>query len=135
MEYTNSNRGIFQFQRRARQLIDFEGMRYKNITPTDIDAYTEYQDRAFLFFEFKYGDAKMSYGQETALTRNCDAIQETGRDAVVFECHHNVQDCWEDVLAYEVPVTRYYYKKKWRDLHGMTAGQCYERFLKWVDRK
>jgi len=39
MLYTDDNRGTIQNRERARQIIDFHGLRIRNITPTDIDGF------------------------------------------------------------------------------------------------
>ena len=69
MLYDDDNRGSIQFPDRARQLIDFSGLRYNKITPTDIDGFIEYHDEAIVFMEFKYGNAELPYGQKLALER------------------------------------------------------------------
>ena len=46
MEYTNENRGYFQHPERAKQNICFEGIKYGNITPTDIDGCIDYKNKA-----------------------------------------------------------------------------------------
>lgn len=50
MNYTNENRGKIQNEEFARRIIDFSGMRYGNITPTDIDGVIEYHDTRVVFF-------------------------------------------------------------------------------------
>ena len=57
----NKKQGI-QNRSRARQIIDFSGIKYGNITPTDIDGGFEKQNEVFVFFEMKYGDAEMPTG-------------------------------------------------------------------------
>lgn len=113
MNYTDENRGIIQNRERARQINDFRNLRMKrNITPTDIDGYFEYDDKAFIFYELKHGEARPSHGQSLAFTRIVDAINETGKDAVLFLCSHDVDDPEQDVDAAESKVVGCYLGKK-----------------------
>jgi len=73
----------------ARQLRDFSGLRWGNITPTDIDGYFEIGDRIFVFIEIKYGTTEVPFGQKLALERLVDIIGET-RDAIlIIGSHHD----------------------------------------------
>jgi hypothetical protein len=40
---------------RNQQLKDMSGLRWGKITPTDLDALVDYQDKYWLYIEFKYG--------------------------------------------------------------------------------
>lgn len=113
MDYSNENRGTFQYDRRARQLIRFEGLRYGNITPTDIDVFAEYHDRAFIFAEIKHRDAQMPRGQGLALTRLVDRLRRGGTEAVLLLCEHDVDDTGDDVYAADVTVNAVYYRGRW----------------------
>lgn len=109
MIYTEENRGKIQFRGRARQIIDFSGMRFGNITPTDIDGFFERRDEIFIFYEFKYGGVSMPQGQELALKRTIDAIAASGRKAALFVCSHDVDDVEKDIDAANAKVRWYYY--------------------------
>ncbi len=81
--------------------------------PTDIDAFMEYRDKHFLWIEAKYKGKEMDYGQETALTRLCDAVYESGRSALlILGSHETPLDQNIDVAA--LTVIRYRYRKRWR---------------------
>ena len=47
-------RGAIMHAERAKQLNDFNGLQYGNITPTDIDGVIDYKDRAMVFLEIKF---------------------------------------------------------------------------------
>jgi len=47
-------RGVIKYRGRARQIIDFRGLTYGNITPTDIDGLIEYKDKCILLIEIKH---------------------------------------------------------------------------------
>lgn len=112
MTYSEQNRGKIQFRDRARQIIDFSGMRFGNITPTDIDGFFERRNEIFVFYEFKYGEAIMPYGQALALKRTIDAIAASGRKAALFVCSHDVGDTEQDIDAAKAKVRWYYYDGK-----------------------
>ena len=113
MLYTGENRGKIQFRDRKQQIMDFSGMRYSNVTPTDVDMFFEKTDKAFVFAEIKYGNAKMPDGQKKAMTRLIDALQDSGREAVFFLCRHFVSDTAEDVDVSKSTVVSIYYKREW----------------------
>jgi hypothetical protein len=62
---------------RARQLHLFENMGLmRNIVPTNIDLFIEYNGRLFIFGEGKYMDNEMPIAQRMALEGLCSAISE-----------------------------------------------------------
>ena len=116
---------------RASQVIDFTGLRYKTITPTDIDGALEYHNKAFAFFEMKLEGAPCPRGQTLFLTRLVDALCETGKEAALFICRHNVQDPHEDVLAEKTWVESIYYRHKWTKYKR--CGTLKNWLIKWID--
>lgn len=134
MNYTSNNRGRIQLRDRARQIVDFSGLRYGKITPTDLDGLIEYQSKAFVFYEYKYRDAKIPDGQRKALTRLVDCLQKAGSPSVLFVCRHAVDDCAEDIQAARVIVDSLYYDGKWRkSKKNRTAKEYTDKFLKWAN--
>jgi hypothetical protein len=79
---------------RARQLHLFKGMGLmRNIVPTDIDLFTEYNGRLFIFGEGKYMDNEMSVAQRKALEGLCNAISELQNHVMwVLSYRHEVHD-------------------------------------------
>lgn len=62
-------RGELYNRHRAGQLIDFRGLKFNKITPTDIDGFIDFGNELFVVLEYKCGDAPMPYGQKLALER------------------------------------------------------------------
>lgn len=124
MNYTDENRGVIQHRERAKQIIDFSGIRYKNITPTDIDGFFEYHNRIFVFCEMKLVGAEMPDGQRMALERLVDNLDYAGKHAVAFVCEHNVEDAKKDVKAAETIAKNVYY-------HGRWHPSTFDETLKW----
>ena len=135
MQYNDENRGKFQNDNRARQLIRFDGLQRGNITPTDIDGFTEVHDEAFVFVEIKYRDAQMPRGQELAYIRLVDRVQKSGAEAALFLCEQYVDDARQDVFLKEAVVRKIYHRGQWHDGDGRTYKEYYDAFLDWVDKQ
>lgn len=115
MEYNDSNRGTIQNRDRARQIIDFGGIRYGNITPTDIDGLIEFKAiRTYAIFEFKLKGADLPKGQKLALEEMVNDFEKAGKYACLFVCEHNVEDTNQDIVAAETIVTGMYCDGRWR---------------------
>lgn len=82
-------RGAVTYKARAKQERDFTGLRYGNITPTDIDGLIEYHDKCYVFYEAKHVNAPpMTEGQRIALERLCDDLQKV-KETILILCKHN----------------------------------------------
>jgi hypothetical protein len=134
MEY--ETRGKIQFRDRAKQIIDFSGIRYQQITPTDIDGLIEYRDTAFLVYEYKLEGAKMPYGQELALTRLVDSLQKSGKIAALLLCKHDVRDPNDDINGADAKVIKIYYCKNWySDMKRRTVKEVTNSFIEFVNKQ
>lgn len=134
MEYQNNNRGVIQNRDRKKQIIDFSGLKYGKITPTDIDGLIEYKDKAMMFFEYKYNNAELPHGQKLALERCVNDIRKAGKIAVAFICEHNVSDCNTDIDASSAIVRDCYYNGKWYHDGKRTVKQKADSFIAFVER-
>ena len=133
MNYSDENRGKIQNRDRAKQIIDFGGMRYGNITPTDIDGYIDYHDSAFVFLEMKLEGADMPYGQRLALERLVNSATASGHDACAMLCIHNKQNPDEDVKAADTQVRAIYWKGAWHPpARQMTTKEMVDSFLRFT---
>ena len=115
MIYDDSNRGLIQCQGRIKQLIEFAGMPIGPIGLTDIDATCEYHNTLWVFMEVKkkgreIDDAK---GQEVWYLRTINAIDRSGKDAVLYVCEHSVEDPRRPILLKDTEVTKAYWKGRW----------------------
>lgn len=126
---------LFQNKKRARQLIDFSGLKFGNIYPTDIDGLIEYKNKAIALFELKHGDTEMPEGQRLALRRMIDDSRAAGKQAVLFVCEHYVDDYREDVDASQAIVRKFYYNGEWYDGRGTTLKNKLASFINYVDRE
>lgn len=122
-------RGEIQNRERARQLRDFTGLRFGSITPTDIDGFVEFRDRLFVWIEAKLAGVPIEIGQRKALERQCDAIAETGRMAVVLVVEHDTEPT-EDIDFASCPVREWRYLGEWRQpLRPIACREAIDRLL------
>ena len=135
MKYDDSNRGKIQNRERARQIIDFSGLRYNNITPTDLDGFFEKGNRVFVFYEYKLPGAEMPHGQKMAMMRLVDGLTKAGKLAALFLCRHNEYNPLSDVKAAQATVEAIYWSKNWHKGHNLTVKEQTDRFLRWGESK
>lgn len=98
---------------RAKQVIDYGGIRRGNIMPTDLDGIIEYKDKAYILIEMKHRDAGIPQGQRIALERMVDDFKFNGKLACLLLCSHCVDDCDEVIRAEDAVVTGIYYNYRW----------------------
>ena len=135
MTYDDRNRGTIQYTDRAKQLLVYDGMRFGNISPTDIDALIEYRNKAYIVYECKYRGAEMSRGQELALTRIVDDFQTAHKDALLIVCEHDIENPRENVVLANISVKGIYFKGKYHETNAKTVKDITESFLRYVDKK
>ena len=122
-------RGKINNPKRAKQLHDFSGLRFKNITPTDIDGFVEFQDKLFVLMEAKAGGAPLPGGQRLAIERLCLAITQSGRTAVALILTHNIPPEQEIDFA-KCIVVEYWRDGAWHKGKGGTCRVAIEYLLK-----
>lgn len=107
----NENRGSFNNLNYARQLVKFQGLTFeRGITPTDIDGLLEFDDKAFVILELKFGNAQMPFGQQLAIERLINAIENGGKPAIGIIAKHNETG---DIIAADCEVTQVWIHGKW----------------------
>jgi len=133
MDYSENNRGQIQFRERSRQVIDFSGLQYGNITPTDIDGLIEYKDKAYAIIEMKYGKAEMPKGQKLAIERMVNDLASKGKLATAFLCEHYVANTDDDIVASKAIVRSCYYNGYWRDDGKRTLKSRLDAFVRFAE--
>jgi len=106
-------RGLARNRRFAEQGRDFSGLQFGTITPTDIDAVIDFQDRAFVFIEAKHQNTGLPYGQRLAIERLCDACGETKRAALALIVSHQTPPDQQVDYATCV-VAEFRFRREWR---------------------
>lgn len=104
-------RGVIRNREFKQQIADFSGLKFGKITPTDLDAFMDFNNRLFVFVESKHGSSSMPYGQQLAIERLCDACHTPPhRYAVAFVTSHNSNG---DIDFANTTVTKYRWEGKW----------------------
>jgi len=113
------SRGVIQNVARAQQINSFSGIRYGNITPTDMDGLIEYNNKAYVIFEVKYRDKKLPFGQRLAIQRMVDDLSLGGKKVIALIIEHCVDNTAEqiDIAGCEVRELYLSNEKQWRPPH------------------
>ena len=123
-------RGVIKNRKFASQIRDFSGLRFGNITPTDIDGLIEYKNMAFIFIELKYKDAVLPLGQRLALERLCDGLIKSS--LLIVASHDKGPD--EDIDVAKSIVSEIRFKRQWhKDDDSTTTSDMIIRYLGWVE--
>ena len=116
----------------ATQIRNFSGLRWGNITPTDIDGCVDYHNKAWVLFELKYNGAELPFGQGLALERQCDDLQRVKPTLLIIASHTNEPPA--DIDAENAIVVKYRYNHKWTELeNGKTVKAMLDEFFNWID--
>lgn len=108
-----TERGVIGNRSFRQQIADMSGLRFGNITPTDLDAFMDFNNKLFVFVETKYGSAPLPHGQRLAIERLCDACHRPPeRYAVAFLTSHESHG---DIDFAQTVVTQYRWDGKWRN--------------------
>lgn len=119
------DRGAIRNTEYAGQLRDFSGLRYGNITPTDMDALIEYHDRCYVLAETKYKGAAVPDGQLLALTR---LVNDLKKPAVLFITSHTTPPGVMIDMA-NTTVERVYFRGKWQTFPHCCLKDAIDRFI------
>ena len=129
MLYGNDNRGIIQHAEQAKQIVRFTDLRFKDITPTDIDCSVEVKNTGYIICEFKYGSSRVPHGQYLCLKRMCDDFEAANKISILLICEHQAEE-GEDILAKDTIVREMYYQHKiYPQYAGMTLKEVWEKVI------
>ena len=107
-------RGDIRNESYAKQINAFSGLlRRRGITPTDIDGLIDYNGKAFVILEGKFGNTTLPMGQRMALENIANAIQDGGRKVIVMVFRHNIPT-EQSIDVSNQNVSDYYYNYKWQ---------------------
>ena len=120
-------RGVIR-DREFKQLNDFSGLQWGNITPTDIDGFIDFADLCFVFIEAKFAGGSMPLGQRIALARLADSIAPPRVAITILAEHHDEK---ADVNVGAALVVEVRYRRKWKDVRAreLTVRVAIDRFL------
>jgi hypothetical protein len=130
----HTQRGNIKHKSRAQQINSFSGLiRRRNITPTDIDGLIDYNGKAFIILEGKYGDAELPKGQRMALENLANAMLDGSKKVVVIVFRHNIHNVNQEINVSLQPVTEIYFKRKWFPITLKNTLEVIEIFEKYCD--
>lgn len=128
LDYVDETRGKILNRKRKNQIIDFSGLRYGRGTPTDIDGLLEKDRKAFIFYEYKLGNAEMPEGQRETFMRLVDALASADKKAILVVCSHDTENPEQDIDGANSRVSSYYFNRKWYK-STETVKQLTDNFL------
>lgn len=99
---------MIKYPKRAKQIIDYIGLEYGNIHPTDIDAVLEFDDLYLFLFEIKLEGTEFNKGQKILLERIVDNWDrnygnnlewtKSKRKAYAIYCSHNIENTDKNII-------------------------------------
>lgn len=98
-------RGTIRNRTYANQLRDFSGLVFGRISPTDIDGFIDFGNKAFVIIEMKHVGAELPVGQRLALERLSDAVNRALPCMIIVAEHDTEGDI--DVANSSVALIRY----------------------------
>jgi len=122
-------RGRIRKPELARVIHDFSGIRLKNITPTDIDGFIEHNNELMIFFEIKYKNSPLPFGQRLALERLVD-VSHQNRPSILFVAQYDELNENNEVDGAQCTVRSYRYNKKWQTpKRSYSLGAAVRKFI------
>jgi len=128
-----AQKGQIIFRNRARQIKDFSGLLFGNITPTDIDGLIEYHGRAYVIIELKFNDRQVPFGQKLALERLTDDLEKAGKQSLCIIAKHNTINPRDAIDVANATVSEYRFRLQWRNDNTGTVKNLVQRFLELHD--
>lgn len=112
----------------VKQAINFSGLEYASIHPSDIDAVIEIDDRYIILMEVKRKGNAIPVGQRLLLERIADRFEY----GWVLYIEHDNHDSDEAIDLMNAEVTQVYFRKKWYDTKNESTkeyiGKLADRF-------
>lgn len=111
--------------------VSFAGLEYG---ATDIDIFTEYHGQVFIFADMKYQGADYSEGQRRAFVSTVDALQEAGKEAILFRVSYNTTA--GTILAADGTIADWYYNHRWYEpKRDRTFSDAQKAFIQYAINK
>ena len=105
------DRGKMYNEKLFKQGQDFSGLRWDNITPTDVDGLVDFQNNMWIIFQLKHRGNDMPYGQRLAYQRLTDDLGKI-KPCIFFLAEH-LQPAQEAINAKNAIVIEYRYAGQW----------------------
>lgn len=128
-------RGVIRERGFKNQVADMSGLRWGNITPTDLDAFLDFGDRLFVLIEGKFCGARIQEGQLKAIERLCDAAHcPPRRHSFAIIADHSAPDS-QDIDFASMTVRTIRQNRKWTFpmQKGLTVKAAIDRMRAFAD--
>ncbi len=113
----------FYNRKRAKQLIDFGGLQWNKMRPTDLDLSVDWGQDTFVFVEIKGINAGLTIGQQIHLEGLVKAIRAGGKKAYAIVAKHQTRAS-EDIMAQDCMVSSVYDGNLWeKQLTSLDLGR------------
>lgn len=134
---TDELRGSITNRTRFMQAIKFEGMKFGRITPTDIDAAIEFDNRLFIFIEAKFVGKPIGTGQRLFLERMGNLANDPPNKYSISIVAEHCTPSNQDVMLYGAIVRDYWRDGKWQKplIPGTTVMEAVRRMGAYVEKK
>lgn len=125
-------RGSIRNKDRYSQLHDFSGLRFGNITPTDIDGVIDFRNQHFVVIELKGIGAPFEYGQRVAIERFINVCDSSNKKSIAILARHDTSP--EDLVdTSSCLVEKIYFNSEWKTRKGdETVKSLIDKFLRRV---
>lgn len=134
--YMQPPRGVIRNRKLRQQILDVRKLRYGQITPTDIDGFIEYKGRGYIFYEIKYEDRELPYGQRLAYKRLSDDLERSEKPTLYVIASHQISDPDDDIDVAETEVREFRYGGKWYlPSRPLTTKQISDDFLRSLEKR
>lgn len=108
------SKSLLENSKLAKQGIDFTGVQSGKISPSDIDAVLEFNNKLLIMIEAKAWGKPLGMGQRLLLTRIADAWNaQEGKLGIVAVVWHQHNDEDTDIPLRSCFVHNYYFRGQW----------------------
>lgn len=105
--------GVIRNKVRRNQIVNYSGLRFGSITPTDLDGLLEFYDQAWVGIELKLEGVEIQRGQELAFERATDDWQKSGKPALFIVADHAEYDTEKEIDAANATIRKYRSRRRW----------------------
>ncbi len=108
----------FKNRKRAEQLIDFAGLQWGKLRPTDVDISLDWGGKTWVFTEIKSSHSPLTVGQRIHLEGLVRVLRAGGRTAHAILAKHSTR-AHEDIHAAECMVHSMFSGEQWEQLEHL----------------
>jgi len=129
-----NQRGTITNNARIRQVCNFSGLQFGKITPTDVDAALEFDNRLFFFIEAKYEATPIKRGQMLFLERLADGLTSSPSKFGVSIIADHSATTDQDINFLNLSVRAVRWEKSWFEPdYEITAAQVIKDIIAHVE--